>query len=387
MRSTPLDQWLVAERGFRVPAGANGSVDYVRRDGREVLQVKLQARGTRDLRDGLLQLSSYLAEHPKVQRGRLLIAISRSTLERTLGEWARAKRAIRPEIAGRLNLIAVVEGQLGTDPNEKALRKMGERFGAIVSEMEKRDRFHSASPGGDRNWGGRVLGGSWKHLEVEKVLLHRWLLGQGGIKAAELAKLVGCSFPTVQQTVRRLEAKDLIVREKGRSIALRRYPRGRWSELFMLAESIYPPEAYVDVTGDSGGPEALLKRLRRRPVENVAVGGVTAAREWDPMFDLNGTPRLDLVLHVPEGGRAGGGLDPDFVRKLDPALRPQKEHSRSAPVLVLHRIRRRAALFAHDPDGRPPRAGPVETLEHLNQMGLTVQAKDLLNRLRPEAKV
>jgi hypothetical protein len=380
MRSSRVDQWLVGEKKLVVPAAAGVKPGYVSPDGREMYQVKLDGRGTRDLRAGMLQLSSELADQPRVERGYLLIAIRRSTVERTLKEWGRGKQVIRPEIARRLRLIAVVEGKVAIDPNDGALRELGERFKSMVSETERDSSVGSV-------WPKQGVGGSWKHLEVEKVLLHRWLLGKGAIAAGELAKQVGCSFPTLQHALRRLEAKGLIAREKGRSIALKRYSRERWSELFMLARSVYPPEAYVDVTGDIGGAEGLLARLRRRPVEHVAVGGVVAARRWDRSFDLNGTPRLDLVLHTPEGDAGGrGGVDAGFVRRLDPALRPLREAGRGSPILVLHRVRRREALFETDAGEPLPWAGPVETLEHLNEMGLTTQAREMLARLRPEVR-
>jgi hypothetical protein len=104
---------------------------------------------------------------------------------------------------------------------------------------------------------------------------------------------------------------------------------------------------------------------------------VIAGRRWDPQFDLNGIPRLDLVLHAPGGGRR---TNLEFVRRLDPALKPNAAVGSS--VLVVHPLYRADPLFHRDPAEPLPVADQVETIFHLNEMGLTAQADALLARLR-----
>ena len=55
-------------------------------------------------------------------------------------------------------------------------------------------------------------------------------------------------------------------------------------------------------------------------------------------------------------------------------------------MLVLHRTYRREALFLEEAGAAMPWADPVEVICHLNEMGLTAQAGELVRRLRGEAK-
>jgi hypothetical protein len=233
---------------------------------------------------------------------------------------------------------------------------------------------------------------SWKHLEVEKVLVRRWLLGEGAIPVGKLTGQVGCSYPTAMRVVARLSAAGLIARGRGRSVALARYPRERWTELVRARRLVYPPVEFVDPVAGAGAVEGLMGRLRRLHPKGAALGGVDAARRWDPAFDLNGTPRVDVVVHAPIGGRRRGGAGAwigsaeEWVRRLDPAL---KRRTPGAPlpgatVLVLHATYRRDALFIVD-EPEPstmPWADPVEVLCDLNDLGLTAQAGAMLAHLR-----
>ena len=138
---------------------------------------------------------------------------------------------------------------------------------------------------------------------------------------------------------------------------------------------------YRDISGEKADPERLLKRLERMGPPNVAVGGVAAARHWHADFDLHGTPRLDLLLHAP-----GGTVDLDFVKKLDPALRPIESHDES-PVLVVRPLQRADPLFERLPGMILPFADPVETALDLYDLGLTAQAGQLFSHLRPEVRL
>ena len=98
---------------------------------------------------------------------------------------------------------------------------------------------------------------------------------------------------------------------------------------------------------------------------------MSAARHWDPRFDLNGTPRVDVVAHR---------LDAAWVKAVDPALKPA---AADAPrvVLAVHPLRRPQTLFETAARGRLPVADPVETLLDLHEMGLTAQSAELVERL------
>lgn len=319
----------------------------------------------------------------------MLASLSRIGAERVKSEWEWIKKALLPELEARLHLVAIVDGVQVGGAN-KVSTPLIERFLKISKKGTAPDDVRS-SGGIQQPQTGTLPGISWKHLDVEKVLVYRWLLGSGPIAVGLLCRQVGCSYPTAIQAIRQLSAKELIERGRGRDVALRRYPRDRWSELFRMQRLVYPPEEYFDPTAEPGTVEAILQRLQRLRPKGVAIGGVVAARHWDPSFDLNGTPRIDLVLHrvTARANDPGGGIrhSAELVRQIDPALRPRSANARGASVLVIHPMYRHDSLFLEAP--RPLAAllaDPVEVLIHLNEMGLTAQAGQLLRRLRPELK-
>ena len=116
--------------------------------------------------------------------------------------------------------------------------------------------------------------------------------------------------------------------------------------------------------------------------KHVAYGGVVAARHWQANFDLNGTPRIDLVVHCPNQL-----VDLGFVKKLDPALKENTGRSfDDSPTVVIHPITRREPDFTKNADGGLPIADPVETALDLTEMGLTAQANNLFSHFRKEVR-
>jgi hypothetical protein len=168
-------------------------------------------------------------------------------------------------------------------------------------------------------------------------------------------------------------------------VELTKYRSSDWAALLSAMSAVYPAQEFVDATGHAGAVEGLLARLRKRAPAHVALGGVQAARYWDPGLDLHGTPRVDLVVHLPEEASDGEVFlaeRGDFVGRLDPALKPRDGvQRRGAPVLMVHPIRRRRALFARQEREPLPWASPVETIYHLTQMGLAAQADALVAKL------
>ena len=378
-----VDRWLLQDEAMVRKGRRKGDL-LINREKNEVYSVKIPAQGVRDLRDRILALAGYLAEHGSVSKGYLFIASLRSTPRRTLREWKLAKEVLLEPIRARMRLVGVVEGQVVADPDEPPLRELGETFRTLLPPDLRGPRPVS-STAADFSWavtdntndGGSLR--TWKHLEVQKVLLHRWLTGAGPITMTELTRQVGCNFRTASAALRAMGRRGLIARTRSRSVELRRFTSEDWQELFALQRSVYPSAEFVDVTGRANAAEGLLRRLARQVLQGVAVGGVIAGRRWDPQFDLNGTPRLDLVLHAPGGGgRRRTNLE--FVRRLDPALKPNA--AAGSPVLVVHPLYRADPLFHRDPAEPLPVADPVETIFQLNEMGLTAQADALLGRLR-----
>jgi hypothetical protein len=364
--------------------------DLLSPDFRDAYEIKLGGRGIRDFRDAALSLATFLAQHSDVQRGYLLASLIRISAGRVRAEWDLVKQVLLPELGARMHLVAVVDGTEVVGSPQLRSTPVIDRFLEIARKTFKPPGLPSSSIHEPTSRVGSLMGVSWKHLEVEKVLLHRWLLGEGPIAIGALSKQVGCSYPTAFQAVRRLSANDLIERGRRRSVALAKYPRDRWAELLRAQQLAYPPEEFVDPTAGAGAIDGISRRLDRLRPKGAAIGGVAAARRWDPSFDLNGTPRIDLLLHTPVARAPyGDGWIRDtseFVGRLDPALKRRQPHIQGATVLVLHRTFRQDALFRDDPQSPLPLADPVEVLCHLNDLGLTAQAGQLIRHLREDTK-
>jgi hypothetical protein len=374
-------------------SAVSDGADLLSRDGREAYEIKLGGRGVRDLRDAALRLATFCVRHPNVERGYVLASLVRISPHRVRAEWDLIKQVLLPGISARLQLLAVVDGTEIAEPPHPIATPVIDWFLDLAKETAGPDSRSSGGPG-DESGTSSPPGVGWKHLEVEKVLLHRWLLGEGPIAVGTLSRQVGCSYPTAIQAIRRLSADELIHRGRGRSVALAEYPRDRWAELFRAQRLVYRPVEFVDPTAEPGAVDGILRRLNRLRPKGAALGGVVAARRWDPSFDLNGTPRIEVLLHTPvtrapAGAGAGGWLREatEFARRLDPALKRRAPHAQgAATVLVLHHTFRRDPLFLEEPQSPMPWADPVEVLCHLNELGLTAQAGQLLRRLRQDVK-
>jgi hypothetical protein len=92
---------------------------------------------------------------------------------------------------------------------------------------------------------------------------------------------------------------------------------------------------------------------------------------------LTGTPRLDLSLR---GMPVPGQAQPDWLRMVDPALRPQ-EADRS-PVLAIHYLRGRRPNQAPVEGGHLAFASPAETLLDLYELRLSSQADEFVQAVR-----
>lgn len=416
--ASTIDRFMAEE--FQALPGDSSKYEYASANHQDVFAVKLRRQGIRDVRDATLQLAAFLgASQDPIARGFILVSLTRISPARVLNEWLAAKSVFLPEISRKLCLIALIDGQPVWEPHNADLQRAAERFRKFVAQIDERwdpdgqigldFRWPTAAPA-------RQLTTSWKHLEVEKLLLHYWLLHRGPIGIGKVAAKVGCSYPTVKEATAGMIRDGIVRTGTSGALEMLKYPRERWTALITAAQQIYTPVEFFDATGEPGAVEALLKRLRvaNRWPEGVAMGGVAAGRHWNPDFDLNGAPRVDLVLHVPRRNDHAPPADLKFVRQLDPALTPRRndflatphrmltaaEKALSqtaagaaqvqafhrqlgpAPVLVIHPIHRQDPLFSRSPDQALPWADPVETILHLNLMGLTAQAGELVSRLR-----
>jgi Mn-dependent DtxR family transcriptional regulator len=363
--------------------------DLISPDGREVYEIKLGARGVRDLRDAVIGLATYLSEHSDIEYGNLLAELGRISADRVKWEWHQIEHVLVPRIRKRMRLFAVVDGEEIVEPTNSPRPEFFDRFAELARQRLASDRMrHSIES--DRIPIAIRPKVSWKHLEIEKILVYRWLANMRPIGVGVLSEQVGCSYPTTIQAIRRMSADNLIARNRHRTVALARYPRERWTELFRTQRLAYPPDEFIDPTNTPETVKFLITRLNRSRPKDAAMGGVLAARKWDPQFDLNGTPRIDVVLHTPMESSQHDSVSAlntsNFVHQLDPALKRKTPQTIGTKVLVIHRTNRQDSLFIDEPPSPVPWANPVEVLFQLNEMGLTPQADHLVRHFRGEAK-
>jgi hypothetical protein len=336
--------------------------EYRSRDGRRLLEVKLRPQGIRDLHATLLGMAQAVSGDRGLSRGILAAWMPRASDERIAREWNAALALFRPALAERLALVVVRPDRVLPLPEDRDLRRWGECLRGTLGRLEPPARESRPAP-------------SRSFFEIFKVLLAQRLLRKGPLPIGELMRRTGSSYPTVADALRRLEAAGELARRSNRSVELPQFPERTWPELLALSDGLRRSRSFADLSGRRRDPHDLFRRLQALPSLPVAIGGVQAARHWDPDFDLHGLPRLDLLLHA-----AGGEADLSFVARLDPALKEVPGRS-TGIVLSVHPLVRAEPLFEPHRKGGLPWADPVETLLDLHELRLTEQAEAMARRL------
>lgn len=346
---------------------AAGGNRYRSRDGRRLVEVEVRAQGFRDLHAAFVRMAQTLSRERKVAKGILAAWMPKATDDRIRREWGEVLNLFKPAIASRMGLVVVHPDRCLALGEDRELRKIGEAVRARLGKVEPAPR--EGRPALSRS-----------SFEVFKVLLGQHLLGKGPIAIGELMRRTGCSYPTVAESLRRLEAAEELKRLSNRSVQFARFPRKTWIEVLALSESLRRTRFYADPSGRAPDPAALHRRLQGVPNEHLAVGGVQAARHYDPHFDLHGLPRVDVSLRMREEG-----FDFAFVGRLDPALQ-RVEPGAPGVVLSVHPLHRPEAAFEKNPKGKVGWADPVETLLDLHELRLADQAERLVERLEGRAR-
>ncbi|MBN1773935.1 MAG: hypothetical protein JXB32_21935 [Deltaproteobacteria bacterium] len=322
--------------------------------GRTLVEVKSGLDAVRNLHVGILQLALALEDSPQAQRGLLVVAAPTMSRARLQEEWQSAVRAIRRDLAGRLQLVLWDGDRFEGLPNDHDAAFRGALDRVVRRELER-------TPVRARR--GEAF------YDVLKLLVHAWMTSSGAMTSAALAKAAGCSYPTVADAVRRLGAA--IARRSYRSVELAYFPRDEWSALVAVSERVRSTIRFSDRSGQPRSFESLLRRFRSLGRSDVGVGGVSGAKHYVPGLDIVGLPRLDLVVHG-RGARTGAS----FVEKLDPALR--RAEGRDEPIaLAVHFLRRPEPLFVRGTD-KLLWADPVECLLDLHDARLEPQALEFL---------
>jgi len=366
MMRSALERNLL-QHGFSLANGQEG-IDFVSHDGHRVVEHQQAGHGVRSFYLGLMRLALYLAKHPRVEQGCLVVNRTRMSRNRLEEEWSKTTDVLRHDITQRLAVIAIEDDGVWFQPHDEFVTWLVRTAGLDTRTPQASESVIHVSPGP-------------KTHEVLKVLLVHWLQRHAPVPTGELADEVGCSYPTVRKALAKTTARKAVHYTSNRSVAFQMFPHDFWSELVALSQTHRQSFRFIDRSGDRPDPDRLLARLRQLDVQSIAIGGVHAARFWHHAFDLHGTPRLDLIFHALDGT-----VDLSFVKKIDPALGLSEDSSKS-PVLVVHPLVRARSLFVENPNGSTPYADPVETALDLDDLSLSVQSHQLLTHLRPEVRL
>jgi hypothetical protein len=318
--------------------------------------VKSRISTVRDLRAILVGMAYDLQLVPE-QRGLYILVDSKFTKARLESELQAFKEIVDDKLAEGIYL-ALFERDKGFVyfPEQQCNIPLNELKPLIQQEQSS---IGISSPGATR-------------IAILNLLILQWL-SQGEPQTTEgLSIASGASYPTVFNTIKQLEAENLITRQTDRRVSLKRFPVNLWKRWVVESEA-RKSVRFRDISGQPRTPEDMAERLKKLHLQNVAIGGVFGARYYYPKLDITGSPRLDLVVH--------GGINSDleFIKKLDPALSPIVNVVEPANVVV-HFLSRAEAMFIKDSNGFVL-ADPIECLANLYQGGLDYQADDMLSKL------
>lgn len=282
--------------------------------------------------------------------------------DRLREEWHGIEVLFRPEIMERITLVIRRE-----DAPDHVLGPLSDVERNCIGPVSERARQRVLRP---------MRRPSEAFFDILRVLLVHWFRKSGPLTSKELAEETGFSYPTIANALERLESR--LNRHSDRRIELSTFPQDAWFKLVAQADKARASQGFTDPSGRPRSPEVLLERLRDLGREDIAVAGVPGARHYLPGLDLIGTPRLDLVVHA---RRMSG--PPDFLRRLDPALKPAV---RGEPCqVVVHTLFRPESFFSRPEDGIRW-ADEVECLLDLHEMRLESQALEFVERLTPKPK-
>ena len=326
--------------------------DFATRDGRHLIEVKQSLLGARDMQAAVMKLAIHLAESGSKESWAHLVArFPRMSGARLAEEWRRAILPLKPRVAGRMGLVAVAAGEAIVIPIDDFQKQLHQALRATSGAAVQQKSGHRWTP---------------KTFAVWRVLFDAWLVDEASLSLQEVARRSLASSWSVRAALAALKDNGELAKGFGRSVRLASFPRQSLREVATLSNTLRERRGYVDASGRPPNVEALLERLRTRAPAGVMIGGVVSARQYDPSFDLNGVPRIDVTL-APD-------VPTDWLRRVDAALQPTSGDA--MPVLVTHRLQG----TLRDPSAAL--ASPAETILDLYEMNLVEQADDLTRVLR-----
>jgi len=324
-----------------------------------VVEVKFGVDAIRTLRTSLMQVA-YLVSEDSALHGYVVLADSSIAMERVREEWQRASSVLRPGVQQRLTICMASDQGIAGIPSDPASKTQQMLAGVIESQRGK--------AGAKRTDYGFI---------ILKLLIHQWFTSGEPVTAEWLARTAGCHYPAVARALRPLGG--LVERSSDRRVLLRWFPKDEFARMIAVSNRARSTVRFADHSGQPRSVESHLRRLEKLAPPGLAIGGVLGAKHRFPDLDLVGSPRLDLSLHCP-----GKHMNLDFMKAIDPALKPVTDPLQPATVVV-HAVRHADPLFAPR-EGGLAWADPVECLLDLHEAKLEMQAgqfRDYLETARP----
>ena len=316
---------------------------------RPIVEVKQHLSAARDMHDAIVTLAVTLSIRPVV-RGYLLLVdpgMSKTFIEQKV---KKILVALRPDISDRLNVIVSKGGEIEWETQ----RIRQEDIEILNQTIHRKPDLRVA------------LQSPCKQDEVFLVILYAWIIGRGPVTSQWLQETVGCNYRTAAMAIDRID--KAIRRYSDRRISLKYFPEQDWQRLLAVVHKTRSTMLFADASGQARSSESLLRRVTKLNRKDIAVGGVTGAKNYFGDLDIVGIPRLDLCVHIP-----GKNVDLDFVKKLDPGL-TRTSDSHQPARLALHFIRRKKSLFSSGIDSLLI-ADPIECLLELWGARLNEQAR------------
>lgn len=279
----------------------------------------------------------------------LLLAAPVLTREVVAAEWAAAARVLNGAATARLRLVARIGGNFHGWPNAPVAAE--EEFLAV-----------QIAQAADKS-GGKPARKGHAFYDVLRVLVRRWMLNAGHVTQGELTKLAGCSYPTLGDALKKLDA--VVDWEGARRVHLTRFPKQDWDKLLVLAPQVRGTRYFKSTeTGLTAG--RLFERIAVLKADGIAFGGWHGARHYLPALDLTAPTRVDVTMKRNQ-------REPD-LGWMEGLVKPAGRNDRAA--LALHFIGLPSDGFVSE--GGTTFADPVECLLDLEELRLEEQAAQFL---------
>ena len=321
-------------------------------------EVLIAPRDLRRLRAAFVEIARCVSLK-KERKCVLVIADPGISTARLFQEFEGFSAILRPEVQERLTIVVRRKGEL-----EKIVGRLPpetrESIEVIIDRVRHASILRAKRPGE-------------AFFDVLRVLLVQWFRSLGPVTSKELREQTGFSFPTIAECLEKLQPH--LIRSSDRSIQLGTFPKEAWFKLIAQSEKVRSTQEFADRSGRPRPIESLVDSLQELQRSDIAVGGILGARHYWPGIDLFGTPRLDLIVHLPKKN-----VVTNVIRQLDPALKPAERGE--LPRVAVHTLYRPVSFF-QDEATTSPWADEVECLLDLFEAHLESQAAEFLERLIP----